>query len=202
MTPISWHLTRMLTQIVRGVHQTQQNPRWNRSMTSVGTKGIDMKNFPQIVRTTVMNATTRYMHVMFVCQVLQHTISTSFCYVFQLQGARQPKRKRKKLHDLSDISSVGITAWGPLDEFRFNMFMRDLLTERAKDIFRCKGVLTVHVGAAVYPVQGKLHDYQMLTCYHGFVCRGTATQSLCSRGYTRQSAMVLLSSHGPMQRSV
>ncbi len=28
---------------------------------------------------------------------------------------------------------------------RFNMFMRDLLTERAKDIFRCKGILAVHV---------------------------------------------------------
>jgi hypothetical protein len=33
----------------------------------------------------------------------------------------------------------------PLDEYRFNMYMRDLLAEKAKDIFRCKGVLSVHV---------------------------------------------------------
>ena len=55
------------------------------------------------------------------------------------------KRHRRRLHDLSDVSSVGILARGPLDEYRFNMFMRDLLTEKAKDIFRCKGVLCVHV---------------------------------------------------------
>lgn len=65
-----------------------------------------------------------------------------------MQGAslnqRQPKRTQKRLHDLSDISSVAITARGPIDEYRFNMYMRDLLTEKAKDIFRCKGVLSVH----------------------------------------------------------
>ena len=49
------------------------------------------------------------------------------------------------MHDLSDVTSVGITARGHLDEFRFNMFMRDLLAEKARDIFRCKGVLCVHV---------------------------------------------------------
>lgn len=57
---------------------------------------------------------------------------------------RHPKRHSRKLHDLSDVSSVGITARGPLDEYRFNMFMRDLLAEKAKDIFRCKGVLFIH----------------------------------------------------------
>ena len=61
------------------------------------------------------------------------------------QKERHPKRKRKKLHDLSDVSSVGMVARGALDEYRFNMFMRDLLSEKAKDIFRCKGVLCVHV---------------------------------------------------------
>lgn len=61
------------------------------------------------------------------------------------QGDRQPRRKAKRLHDLSDVSSVGIMARGQLDEYRFNMYMRDLLTEKAKDIFRCKGVLSVHV---------------------------------------------------------
>lgn len=57
---------------------------------------------------------------------------------------RQPRRNRKKLHDLSDVSSVSITARGALDEYRFNMYMRDLLAEKSKDIYRCKGVLSVH----------------------------------------------------------
>jgi G3E family GTPase len=52
------------------------------------------------------------------------------------------------LHDLSGVGSVGIVARGPLDEYRFNMFMRDLLAEKAKDIFRCKGVLAVHVSTS------------------------------------------------------
>ncbi|KAG1667433.1 hypothetical protein FOA52_004850 [Chlamydomonas sp. UWO 241] len=60
------------------------------------------------------------------------------------KGAKAPRRNRKKLHDLSNVSSVGITARGPLDEYRFNMFMRDLLAEKASDIFRCKGVLSIH----------------------------------------------------------
>ena len=58
---------------------------------------------------------------------------------------RRPKRRRKHMHDVAGIGSVGIVARGPLDEYRFSMFMRDLLTEKAKDIFRCKGVLAVHV---------------------------------------------------------
>lgn len=65
-----------------------------------------------------------------------------------LQGERRPKRRRKMLHDLSGVGSVGIVARGPLDEYRFNMFMRDLLAEKAKDIFRCKGVLAVHVSTS------------------------------------------------------
>ncbi|EFJ45918.1 hypothetical protein VOLCADRAFT_105795 [Volvox carteri f. nagariensis] len=61
-----------------------------------------------------------------------------------IKGDRNPKRRAKRLHDLSDVSSVGIMARGPLDEYRFNMYMKDLLSEKAKDIFRCKGVLSVH----------------------------------------------------------
>jgi G3E family GTPase len=39
-------------------------------------------------------------------------------------------------------------ARGALDKHRFNMFMRDLLGEKARDIFRSKGVLSIKVGAA------------------------------------------------------
>lgn len=71
---------------------------------------------------------------------------------------RQPKRQRKKLHDLSDVSSVAMTARGPMDEYRFNMYMRDLLSEKAKDIFRCKGVLCVQgYGSQKFVFQG-VHD--------------------------------------------
>ncbi|KAG7672668.1 hypothetical protein KSW81_001628 [Nannochloris sp. 'desiccata'] len=56
---------------------------------------------------------------------------------------RQPKRRRRRLHDASGVGSVGITARGPLDKYRFNAFMRDLLSERARDIFRSKGVLCI-----------------------------------------------------------
>ena len=34
---------------------------------------------------------------------------------------RRPRRTHKKLHDLSDISSLSLTARGALDEYRFNM---------------------------------------------------------------------------------
>ena len=38
-------------------------------------------------------------------------------------GADAP-RARRRLHDLAGVSSVGISATGPLDQFRFNMFMK------------------------------------------------------------------------------
>ncbi|KAL6748377.1 nickel chaperone for hydrogenase [Haematococcus lacustris] len=80
---------------------------------------------------------------------------------------KKPKRRRKKLHDLSDISSVGITSRGQLDEYRFNMFMWDLLAEKAKDIFRCKGVLAVHgYGRKKFVFQG----------VHETICYGPADQ--------------------------
>lgn len=60
-----------------------------------------------------------------------------------LSSQRQPKRRRRRLHDASGVGSVGITARGALDKYRFNAFMRDLLSERARDIFRSKGVLCI-----------------------------------------------------------
>lgn len=56
-----------------------------------------------------------------------------------------PKRcnSRSRLHNLAGVSSVGISAAGPLDQYRFNMFMKDLLLEKSRDIMRCKGVLCI-----------------------------------------------------------
>lgn len=56
---------------------------------------------------------------------------------------KKPRKRRRHLHDASGVGSVGITARGPLDKFRFNMFMKDLLGEKARDIFRSKGVLCI-----------------------------------------------------------
>ncbi|GMH41180.1 hypothetical protein BSKO_09090 [Bryopsis sp. KO-2023] len=59
------------------------------------------------------------------------------------RSSRAPKRRRLLMHDGMGIYSVGITAIGPLHEWRFNMFMRDFFSERHRDIFRCKGVLSI-----------------------------------------------------------
>jgi G3E family GTPase len=81
---------------------------------------------------------------------------------------RQPKRRRKKLHDGSGVGSVGITAPGPLDKYRFNAFMRDLLSERARDIFRCKGVLCI---------KGQERTKFVFQGVHETICFGPAASS-------------------------
>lgn len=47
-------------------------------------------------------------------------------------------------HNLDLVSSVGITFKGQLHAQWFNMFMMDLLKERAADIYRSKGLLSFH----------------------------------------------------------
>jgi len=58
-------------------------------------------------------------------------------------GADQakPVKKRKK-HDLSQVSSVGLKFPGSFDVPKFNMFMSTLLQAKAVDIYRSKGVLS------------------------------------------------------------
>ena len=52
-----------------------------------------------------------------------------------------PPKKKKKIHNLSLVSSVGFTIEGLLDTGKFNEFMSKLLQEKAADLFRTKGVL-------------------------------------------------------------
>merc|ERR1712070_966197 len=47
-------------------------------------------------------------------------------------------------HNLDLVSSVGIQFEGALHAQWFNIFMMDLLRERAEDIYRSKGVLNFH----------------------------------------------------------
>lgn len=57
-------------------------------------------------------------------------------------AASAPKKKVKKVHNLSLVSSVGFTIEGMLDVSTFNTFMSTLLQERAADLYRTKGVLS------------------------------------------------------------
>ena len=63
----------------------------------------------------------------------------------ELRETHRPKRKRRIHHDNMGICSVGVTARGPLHQWRFNMFMKDFFAERAEDIFRSKGILCIKV---------------------------------------------------------
>jgi G3E family GTPase len=51
-----------------------------------------------------------------------------------------PKKPKRSSH-LSGVSSTGIEINGLLDESKFNEFMTKLLQEKARDLYRCKGVL-------------------------------------------------------------
>jgi len=52
-----------------------------------------------------------------------------------------PKKAKKKRHDLTGVSSVGILAEGELDFGAVNGFMMNLLQENALNIYRSKGVM-------------------------------------------------------------
>jgi G3E family GTPase len=58
-------------------------------------------------------------------------------------GAKKAKtdKPKKKRHDLSGVSSVGITADGELDFNKLNGFMMRLLQTNARDLYRSKGVM-------------------------------------------------------------
>lgn len=52
--------------------------------------------------------------------------------------------KKKKIHNLELVQSVGIEFAGNLHAQWFNMFMMDLLRDRAADLYRTKGLLSFH----------------------------------------------------------
>mmetsp|Transcript_19664 Transcript_19664/g.60820 ORF Transcript_19664/g.60820 Transcript_19664/m.60820 type:complete len:354 (+) Transcript_19664:1512-2573(+) len=54
----------------------------------------------------------------------------------------EPLKKKPKVHDLSMVSSCGISVEGYLDVPKFNLFMAELLQTRAADLYRTKGVLS------------------------------------------------------------
>lgn len=65
------------------------------------------------------------------------------------------KKKTKKKHNTDLVQSVGIAFEGNLHSQWFNMFMMDLLKERAADLYRTKGLLSFHgQGNAKFVFQG------------------------------------------------
>merc|ERR1712008_589885 len=52
--------------------------------------------------------------------------------------------KNKKIHNLDLVQSVGVQFTGNLHAQWFNVFMGDLLRERAADLYRTKGLLSFH----------------------------------------------------------
>jgi len=53
-------------------------------------------------------------------------------------------KEDKKIHNLALVQSVGIRFEGKLNAQWFNIFMMDLLKERAADLYRTKGLLSFH----------------------------------------------------------
>lgn len=59
------------------------------------------------------------------------------------EGSEAPiKKRKKKKHDLSQVSSVGFKFPGNFDVPKFNMFMSTLLQAKAADLYRSKGILS------------------------------------------------------------
>ena len=68
------------------------------------------------------------------------------------------KRPRKKKHDLTGVSSVGIVAEGELDFAEVNTFMMKVLQENALSIYRSKGVMCFKDQGAVKFVFQGVHE--------------------------------------------
>lgn len=81
-----------------------------------------------------------------------------------VRRSKRPRRMTRALHDLNFVRSIGILLPGALDNYLFNMFMRDLLLERGKDIFRSKGTLCIHGQKRLFNFQGVHETFQFAAC--------------------------------------
>ena len=73
------------------------------------------------------------------------------------------KLKLKKNHDLSGVSSVGLTLEGNLDPHKFNAFMSSVLQADSKNIYRSKGVVSLEgEGDTKFVFQG-VHEQVMFS---------------------------------------
>ena len=86
-------------------------------------------------------------------------------------------------------ATVSIELTGPIDPYRFNMFMADLLAERGSDIKRMSGVLSVQVG---YCSVCCCQCLPKLECICGScIIISTTTAGHCNQ-HTRERVLTLL----------
>lgn len=71
-------------------------------------------------------------------------VDPSFLDEEEEEGTEEEPSKKKKIHNLELVQSVGIQFGGLLHAQWFNIFMMDLLRERAADLYRTKGLLSFH----------------------------------------------------------
>ena len=64
----------------------------------------------------------------------------------------------KKIHNLDLVQSVTVQFKGDLHAQWFNMFMMDLLRERAADLYRSKGLLSFHGQGGIKFVFQGVHE--------------------------------------------
>jgi G3E family GTPase len=101
------------------------------------------------MRATFTTATATTKVTVACCVVLTVSKSTDRClsrvehsHEHSHHDSPAPQKKRvKKVHNLSLVSSVGFTIAGLLDVALFNAFMSSLLQAKAADLYRTKGVL-------------------------------------------------------------
>ena len=73
------------------------------------------------------------------------------------------KKPKKKKHDISGVSSVGLTTTDPLNSHEFNKFMHGVIKERKAELYRSKGVVALAgEGDTKFIFQG-VHDQIQFT---------------------------------------
>tara|TARA_B110001452_G_scaffold2798_1_gene2435 strand:+ start:675 stop:2270 length:1596 start_codon:yes stop_codon:yes gene_type:complete len=80
-------------------------------------------------------------------------------------GGHAPKKsqKKKKKHDISGVSSVGLTTTEPLNSHEFNKFMHGVIKARSAELYRSKGVVALAgEGDTKFIFQG-VHDQIQFT---------------------------------------
>lgn len=75
----------------------------------------------------------------------------------------KPKKPKKKKHDISGVSSVGLTSDVPLNSHEFNKFMHGIIKEHKENLYRTKGVVALAgEGDTKFVFQG-VHDQIQFT---------------------------------------
>jgi G3E family GTPase len=92
--------------------------------------------------------------------------------------APAPKKPERSAH-LSGVSSTGIEIDSPLVEAKFNEFMQKLLQEKARDLYRCKGVVAFASSEDKYVFHGVHEQVAFCPTQEGWA--GHSQKKVCKR---------------------